>query len=351
MLEPPTGSCLRQAPPLLKDGSGESALFAYLAVGKQSAVCHFGSEKGAAVLHRRLAAADILIDDTPLAERAEHGLESGAVAKDHSSLIHVSVLPFGASGCKSGWGGEEVNLVHASGEGFLLPNGYAHELFPERAPLKMYGHFAGYQGGLVAAISALAALWSSGEVGGQYIDVSTQDAMLLCGAFALQRLGDGSLEHRAMRKFRYGGVFETQDGYIELFTLEDRQWQGLVKLLGEPEWAQDEALQDPLERSRRGDEINHHVREWMAARRVEDVVTAAQELGVPAAKYRTPSDVLNGEHERHRSLFEATTLADGRAAEILLAPFQFNSDPLHFQSGVPALGSADNTAQMLEAQV
>ena len=106
----------------------------------------------------------------------------------------------------------------------------------------------------MAAFAALAAWWSMRELGGQYVDVSVQDAVLAVGAFALQRFGDGSLEHRSTRRFRYGGVFEAQGGFVEILTLEDRQWSALVELLGCPAWAQDEALHDPLERSRRGDE-------------------------------------------------------------------------------------------------
>jgi len=60
----------------------------------------------------------------------------------------------------------------------------------------------------MAALSALTAWWAVPEVGGQYVDVSTQDAVLAVGAFALQRLGDGSLEHRSTRRFRYGGVLK-----------------------------------------------------------------------------------------------------------------------------------------------
>ena len=77
-----------------------------------------------------------------------------------------------------------------------------------------------------------------------------QDATLSVGAFAIQRLGDGSVEHRVERSFRYGGVIPCADGYVELLTLEQRQWHGLVKLLGDPRWALDPALEDSLERSR-----------------------------------------------------------------------------------------------------
>lgn len=337
MAEPPSGSPLRAAPPML-DGTAQSALFAYLSSRKHSLVCDLLSPEGQQALQQELARTDILIDDTPLRERAALSLDPAVLANRLPNLVHVSVLPFGASGPKSNWDGEELNLLHAGGEGFLLPNGLSNELFPDRPPLKIYGHFSQYQGGSMAALSALSAWWAVPEVGGQYVDVSVQDAALSVGAFALQRLGDGSLEHRKTRRFRYGGVFEAQDGFVELLTLEDRQWLALVELLGHPAWAQDEGLRDPLERSRRGDEINHHIREWMSRHNVDDIVQWAQKLGVPAAKYRTPNEVTHGEHESSRGLFAPLMLDDGVQAQVLVAPFQFRCTPLQGGGRVPALG-------------
>lgn len=337
MLEPKEGSPLRTAPPLVTD-HGPSALFGFLAPNKRSLTCDLLTAEGQSVLASALENADILIDDTPVRDRAACKLDPDAIAKYFPKLIHVSVLPFGASGPKADWDGEEVNLLHAGGEGFLLPNGLSHERFPERPPLKIYGHFAQYQGGCMAAFSALSAWWSAAETGGQYVDVSVQDAVLSVGAFALQRLGDGSLEHRSTRRFRYGGVFEAQGGFVELLTLEDRQWQALVELLDRPEWARDPALLDPLERSRRGDEINRHIREWMSRHQVDDIVHRAQQLGVPAAKYRTPADVINGEHERSRGLFAPLAFDGNEQAEVLVAPFQFRATPLQVDQRLPELG-------------
>ena len=290
------------------------------------------------MLERELASADILIDDTALREREARRLDHETIAKRFPALVHVSVRPFGASGPKADWDGEEVNLLHAGGEGFLLPNGLCYERFPDRPPLKIYGYFSEYQGGSMAAFAALSAWWAVPDVGGQYVDVSVQDAVLAVGAFALQRLGDGSLEHRKTRRFRYGGVFEAQGGFVELLTLEDRQWSALVELLGHPEWAEDNALDDPLERSRRGDEINHHIREWMITHPVDDIVRWAQQLGVPAAKYRTPAEVIEGEHERARGLFAPLMLDESIQAHALVAPFQFRCTPLRAAGRVPALG-------------
>ncbi|HTV96240.1 MAG TPA: CoA transferase [Steroidobacteraceae bacterium] len=337
MLEPPGGTPLRRAPPLL-EGTDQSALFAYLSAGKHSVVCDLLAPHGRCTLERELEGIDILIDDTPLGRRAAQHLDPQVLSQRFPALVHVSVLPFGASGPKADWDGEEVNLLHAAGEGFLLPNGLSYELFPERPPLKIYGHFSHYQGGSMAALAALAAWWAAPAAGGQYVDVSVQDAVLSVGAFALQRLGDGSLEHRATRSFRYGGVFEARGGFVELLTLEDRQWTALVELLGRPAWAQDDALRDPLERSRRGAEINRHIRAWMLRHDVDDIVRWAQERGVPAAKYRTPADVIRGEHERSRGLFAPLRLGGGLQAEVLVAPFQFRCTPLEGAMSVPAIG-------------
>ena len=336
MLEPEGGSTLRSAAPLI-NGSSESALFAYLSVGKRSLECDLRTSSGQNLLERQLEQVDILIEDVPVRDRAALGLDPQALSERFPKLVHVSVLPFGASGPKANWDGVEVNLLHSGGEGFLLPNGFSQELFPDRAPLKIYGHFGSYQGGVSAALCALSAWWAVPNAGGQYIDVSVQDAVLSVGAFALQRLGDGSLEHRATRSFRYGGVFEAQDGFIELLTLEDRQWHALTQLLGNPAWAQDEALSDSLERSRRGAEINDHIRVWMKQHAVEDIVQRAQELGVPAAKYRTPEEVINGDQERARGLFAPAVLESGAEVEMMVAPFQFRSSPLSGGGFVPAL--------------
>jgi len=341
MLEPPGGSPLRTAPPLL-NGTEHRALFAYLSPGKRSLVCDLLSSNGQRVLESELERGDILIDDTPVRERAARNVDPGAIAERHPALVHVSVLPFGAIGPKADWDAEEVNLLHAGGEGFLLPNGLSNELFPDRPPLKIYGHFSQYQGGSMAAFGALSAWWAVPEAGGQYVDVSVQDAVLAVGAFALQRLGDGSLEHRSTRRFRYGGVFEAQGGFVEILTLEDRQWTALVELLGRPAWTQDKALSDPLERSRRGDEINHHIREWMKRHNVDDIVQWAQQLGVPAAKYRTPAEVVCGAHERSRGLFAPLTVDEGLKAEVLVAPFQFRCTELQAGGRVPALGEMES---------
>lgn len=334
LIEPPGGLELRRRAPLFDNGS--SALFAYVAAGKRSVICDLSGREGQGQLLALLESADIFIDDTPVAERRALGLKPEALAASHPGLVYLSVLPFGAVGPKAGWKGEEVNLIHAGGEGYLLPNGLSADLFPERPPLKIAGHFAEMQGGTAAALAGLAALWSGT---GQFVDASTQEANVAVGCFALQRFGDGSVEHRLTRSFRFGGVIECADGHVELLTLEERQWQGLLDLMGRPEWSRDPALDDVVERSARGDEINRAIRAWARGQNVDDLVARAQEKGVPMARYNTPAQVLAGPHEQARGIFQRQCLPGVGEVSVQAAPFRIGEAPPRCAGPAPVAGA------------
>jgi crotonobetainyl-CoA:carnitine CoA-transferase CaiB-like acyl-CoA transferase len=340
LVEPIGGSPLRAEPPFLGSESAESALFAYLSAGKRAVQLDLGADQGRLEFRELLGTGHILIEDAATVDKKRLGLDPDELSGTLPDLVHLSVLPFGSHGPKRDWVGSEINLIHSAGEGFLLPNGLSATLFPERPPLKIAGHFAEMQGGIAGALSALAALWSGK---GQYVDVAVQDANLAVGAFTVQRYGDGSLEHRLARSFRYGGVIECRDGYVELLTLEQRQWHGLIELMNYPEWALDASLEDAVIRSQRGDFINEEIRRWASRRPVEDIVVAAQRLGVPMARYNTPEQVLSGHHEAERGLFSDMPHADGGRCVLQTAPFRFGNKPLPAQPWPPLPDSTTKT--------
>ena len=343
-VEPPgKGAALRRAEPLLTQEPAASALFHYLNVGKRFVTCDVESADGRRLLGELMARAELLIDDTPVARRAALQLEPEVVGARHPQLVFLSVLPFGAAGAHADYRAYELNVFHAGGEGYLMPNGLTLETFPDRPPLKIYGHFAELIGGTSAVCAGVSALLARDEVGGQFVDVSVQDANISVGCFAIQRLGDGVLENRHGRSFKYGGVLECCDGYVGVLTLEQRQWEGLVRLMDDPEWALDPALRDPLERSRRGAEINKHLRAWAKTQRVDDVVKKGQALSVPLAKYNEPADILESEQSKARGVFAPLDLPAFGAVPAFTAAFQFNGEALALTRAVAEPG-ADNEA-------
>jgi crotonobetainyl-CoA:carnitine CoA-transferase CaiB-like acyl-CoA transferase len=343
-VEPPgAGGALRRSEPLLAHEPVQSALFHYLNAGKKFVTCDLESVAGRKLFGELMEHADLLIDDTPVSRRGAVGLDPQTISAQHEHLVHLSVLPFGASGAHADYRAYELNVLHAGGEGYLMPNGLTLETFPDRPPVKIYGHFAEIMGGASATCAALAALLVRDEVGGQFVDVSLQDANVAVGCFAIQRLGDGVLENRHGRSFKYGGVLECSDGFVGVLTLEQRQWEGLVKLMDEPAWALDPALADPLERSRRGGEINRHLRAWTINQRVEDVVRKGQALSVPIAKYNGPADLLASGQLKSRGVFQTLDIPPIGPVAAFTAPFQLDGKPLPLDRAAVAPGF-DNAA-------
>jgi crotonobetainyl-CoA:carnitine CoA-transferase CaiB-like acyl-CoA transferase len=339
-VEAPGGDELRQEPPLLPGAPGSSVLFNYLNINKSALTLDIAPAAGQALLAELLERAAIFIDDTPLRERTALGIDPETLAGRHPDLVHVSVLPFGSAGPHSEYRAHELNVFHSGGEGYLLPNGLALDMFPDRPPVKIYGHFAELVGGISAADGALTALIMRAQVGGQYVDVSTQDANVAISCFNVQRVGDGELETRHGRSFRYGGVLQCADGYIQILTLEPRQWAGLVQLMGEPEWTRDPGLQDEIERGRRGGEINAHLRAWARTRRVADLVKGGQALNVPIDKYAEPAEILESTQFRAREAFSTVEFDGIGTLPVLTAPFQ-HMLPARV-SAYPAAPGADN---------
>ena len=334
------GDALRHDAQKLHAHLDGDALFAYLNVNKSGVTLDLLNAQGRVLLDEMLGRANIFLDDTHPAERRTLGVAPQDVCAKHPKLIFASVLPFGALGPHSEYKGYELNVFHSGGEGYLLPNGLALELFPDRPPVKIYGHFAEFNGGTSAVCAILAALLVQDQIGGQLVDVSVQDANVAISCFALQRLGEGVLEHRHARSFQYGGVLECSDGYVQLLTLEQHQWEGLVKLMGDPVWALELDLNDPIKRAKRGREINQHIRAWAKLEKIKDVVERGQALDVPLAKYCGPKDIMESEQTRAREMFVPVKMAGLGALPMLMAPFQFAlPDNL---AGCPSQAGADN---------
>ena len=158
--------------------------------------------------------------------------------------------------------------------------------------------------------------------------------------------GEGVLENRHGRSFQYGGVLECSDGYVGLLTLEQRQWEGLVQLMGNPEWTKEEWLKDTLNRGRRGAEINKHIRAWAKTQRVEDVVIKGQALSVPLAKYVGPDEIMAADQTIARNVFADVDIPGVGKVPMLTAPFQFTTPEK--LDAYPAQPGANNVAVICE---
>ena len=305
-VEPPkSGDPSRRRGPFPGDAPHpeRSGMFLYLNTGKQGVTLDVGDPQGREMLRQLAAGADVIVHDSPPALAAARGLEQEALSEINPRLIVAAITPFGSSGPNAGYAAHDVNLFHAGGEGNLLPNGLALDTFPDRAPIAAGGMMASYQGGLTAAVGILGAVvaqWDNREWV-KAVDTSMQEAQLAIGYLPIQRLeAEDFVETRFSRFFRMGGVMPAADGYVELLTLEPRQWEGLARLLGEPEWASQDKFRDP---ATHGPAINDNLRQWAAEHTREWLYRQGQAHGVPIAPYLTPGEVFESPQQRERDFF------------------------------------------------
>ncbi len=282
-----------------------SGLFLYLNTGKRGITLNLEDAQGRLLLKKLAAQADVVVTDRQPREKDALGLDADFLTEANPSLIFAAATPFGGWGPYADYRAYDLNVFHAGGEGYLLPNGLALDTFPERAPLAAGGQMGSYQGGLTAALGVVAAVYarlSDPNAPGQQVDCSMQEAQLSVGYVPIQRLeAEGIVEDRFSRYFRVGGVLPASDGYVELLTLEPRQWESLAALLDYPEWATAEKFQNP---GQYGAEINAHLREWFSGHSKEWLYREGQAKGVPIAPYYAPAEVFGSQQQRQRGFYQ-----------------------------------------------
>ena len=303
-----------------------SGTFLYLNTGKRGITLDVEDPQGRAMLLQLAANTDVIIHDSPPALAKARGLERESLAEVNAALIVAAITPFGSSGPNAGYAAHDINVFHAGGEGNLLPNGLALDTFPDRAPITAGGMMASYQGGLTAAVGVLGAVvaqWADGT--GQAVDASMQEAQLAIGYLPIQRLeAEEFVETRFSRFFRMGGVLPAADGYIELLTLEPRQWEGLACLLGEPDWATPDKFRDP---ATHGPAINENLRQWTAQHTRQWLYREGQAHGVPIAPYLTPGEVFESPQQRERDFFVTVPHPEAGEYEYAGLPFRMGETP------------------------
>jgi crotonobetainyl-CoA:carnitine CoA-transferase CaiB-like acyl-CoA transferase len=171
----------------------------------------------------------------------------------------------------------------------------------------------------LAALHALSELAATGHP--QHARVSAQAAALMtgpviqCAAPMLNSEGAGG-------SGRFGapaGLYECRDGAICIMAMEQHQWAGLVRTLGDPEWARNfDRVEDRLDRA---DECNALLAEALRPWSRIELEEKLQGQGVPAGALRSPRDLLSSPQFAFRGAFRDVEI-DGRSAQIVSGPFR-----------------------------
>jgi crotonobetainyl-CoA:carnitine CoA-transferase CaiB-like acyl-CoA transferase len=309
-----------------------SGLFLFLNTSKRSITLDLETQGGRRILRELIPDVDILIEDYAPGELERLGLDYPQLAERNPRLIVTSVTPFGQTGPYRGYRSHHLNLYHAGGHTSPF---YVPETDEERAPPKAGGYLGEYDGGLTAAVGTMAAVIARAASGrGQHVDVSKQEAMM-----CLERVEIGRLSNDPDPPPRrsIGALTRAKDGYVMLTPLEFHQWQGLIRAMGNPEWAKADWCQDNLERMQHADEIKQRIDEWAKELTRDEIYQRAQAEGTPAGPVRNVAEVRNWEQTTAREFFVELEHEEAGTLSYPTAPYRFSRTPWS-GSAAPLLG-------------
>ncbi len=312
-----------------------SGTFLYLNTNKRSVTLDPKSEQGREIFLKLIAGADILIDDKTVEYMESLGLGYEVLKQTNPGLIETSITPFGLTGPYKDYKADHMNLYHGSGQGFFLP---MNSVNLEREPVKGPGYLGYYDAGLMAGIATLGALyWRDYNGGtGQHIDVSIQHAMAHMEKSQLRRYQDtGEIPVRSGMGRLLEAMLPCKDGrYVIVVMSSDKQWGGVFRAMGEPEWATVPPFDTQLGRQAHFKELKHHLEAWTAQYTAEEIFLMVQAQGSAAAPVYTAEQFYKSPQvAAHEFLVEIEHPVAGKVKYPGLA---YNFTENHWRTDTPA---------------
>jgi crotonobetainyl-CoA:carnitine CoA-transferase CaiB-like acyl-CoA transferase len=310
-----------------------SALFLYLNTNKRSITLEIGTETGRAIFRRLVSQVDVLIEDCAPGELEALELDYPRLSELNPRLIVTSITPYGTTGPYRDYRTRPLNVYHASGQTSF---GYTSDVEEERAPPKAGGQLGEYDVGLTSAVGTMAAVLGRGSSGrGQQIEVSKLEALMCLERVDIGRLTDDP--NPPSWRGGIGGMMKAKDGYFIITPVQDHQWQGLIRAMGSPEWAQQDWSKDESARFEHAAQIRPRLDAWAAELTRDEIYHRLQEEGVPAGPVRSPAEALDSPQSRARGYFAELEHPEAGAHVYPTAPHLF-SDAARPLAPAPLLG-------------
>src|SRR4029077_9195510 len=87
-------------------------------------------------------------------------------------------------------------------------------------------------------------------------------------------------------------IYETGDGYMTVAALTDRQWAGLARVVGRPEWLEDERFKTPALRQENIEARLELTQQALLVRPAKNWLEALTAAGVPCGPVLTRNQVI-----------------------------------------------------------
>ena len=346
-VEPPGGDRVRRQSPFMTDQPGRerSGMHLFLDTNKRSVTLNLESAAGRRLYRDLARRCGLVITSRPIAEQRELGLTWEDLSVDAPEFNQVTITVFGIGTQREGWQAESLIASLASGISFKIGD-------PDREPLGLPYDAPQYQGGIHAAIAALLARRATREDGlGQHTWLSIVDIIsnVMAGAGVAPFVFTGQARGRAgthMNAFYPWQVTPVKDGYYEVITMVDRQWNRFMELLGDPDWQHDERLKNRWLAFQHTEELDAFWHPWMKERTKAELMELFGKNHISFQPVHTIGEVAESEHLKAREFWAEVEHPEfEQPVRVPGAPYKLSESPWAIRRRPPLLG--EHTAEVL----
>ncbi|MGA7067987.1 MAG: CoA transferase [Pseudolabrys sp.] len=330
----PEGDDTRHTPPRI---GNEAASFLMMNRNKRGLALDLKRPGGAAVLHRLLASADVLVENYApgVIERLGFGYED--LRKTYPALIYCSLSGFGRTGPYKDRRG--FDLVAQAMSGIMSFTGEG----PGRPPVKCGAPLSDITAGILAAMGILAAYSHRLKTGkGQWVETSLYEAALIqtywqsaiAMATGLAPTAMGSA-HPLNAPYQ---AFETADGWIVVGGANQRNWLRILEALQASHLADDQRFLASADRMAHLKELEAELSPRFRAKSSAYWLEILDQKGVPCGPVRNMLQALSDPQTIARDMVVDVPHSSLGAVKTLGLPVKFSETPGRVRGGAPLFG-------------
>lgn len=271
---------------------------------KKSITLNLGHPAARDIFLRLTAIADLVVTNFSPRVMANWNLTYRDLQRVKPGLIMLSMSAAGQTGPRKDWVGFAPTIQALSG--FTYLTSHAAE-----DPLGLGFPYGDIVAGLYGTLALMAALEFRDRTGqGQHIDLSEYEALctLLGPALPAEAAKEkqlpignapGDFPSAPYGCYRCSGT----DRWCVISITRDEEWRALRQVMGDPTWAQSEALHTLAGRQRHRAELDSRIEEWTSTQSPENILKRLQQAGVPAGLVQTAGDLVHDPQLRSRGFF------------------------------------------------
>jgi CoA:oxalate CoA-transferase len=326
-IESAEGETMRTRPPLR---NGCSTTYGQLNVGKKSLVLDLKSKEGSEAVRRLVATSDILVENFRPGVMRRLKLDYETLRQLNPKLIYCSISGYGQTG-PSAERPAYAPVIHAA-------SGYdmAHLAYqPGRTRPDYCGiyHADVFTGTYAFGAIASALYQRTKTQSGQHIDVSMLESML---SLTLNEVQWSQFAVTQPSRPMYGPI-ATLDGFVMVAIASEKTFQGLLNVIGHPEWVRDPRFARYSDRRDNWSELMDRAEAWSRTVTTAQCLAALNKEGVPSSAYRSVAEALADPQLAHRGAL-AEVQDGGGTFRMMNLPFRMSGAKVAAGKRVSTLG-------------